>query len=74
MKEFNLEEFKKDPSRQVVTRRGKTVRIICTDRKGKQPIVALIVIDREEFAYYYNKNGFLSSKQKESDFDLFFEE
>ena len=31
MKPFNLEEYLKDPSRKVVTRDGRKVRIICTD-------------------------------------------
>lgn len=42
MKQFNLEEYLKDPSRKVVTREGRDVRIICTDMKGDCPIVALI--------------------------------
>lgn len=31
MKQFNLQEYLANPSRQVVTRDGKNVRIICTD-------------------------------------------
>ena len=31
MKAFNLEEYLKNPSKKVVTRYGKEVRIICTD-------------------------------------------
>lgn len=31
MKEFNLEEYLKNPDREVVTRDGRKVRIICTD-------------------------------------------
>ena len=31
MKQFNLEEYLKNPKRKVVTRDGKKVRIICTD-------------------------------------------
>lgn len=31
MKPFNLEEYLKNPSRKVVTRDGRNVRIICTD-------------------------------------------
>ena len=31
MKEFSLEEYLKNPSRKVVTRDGRNVRIICTD-------------------------------------------
>ena len=59
MKQFNLEEYLKNPSRKIVTRDGKKVKIICTDKKGNFPIVALIAsqtID-EEIAYSYTKNG-----------------
>ena len=44
MKEFSLEEYLKNPNREVVTRDGKKVRIVCTDRAGlnAKPIVALI--------------------------------
>ena len=31
MKEFSLEEYLKNPNREVVTRDGRKVRIICTD-------------------------------------------
>ena len=31
MKQFNLEEYLKNPSKKVVTRGGRDVRIICTD-------------------------------------------
>lgn len=43
MKAFSLEEYLKNPSRKVVMRDGRPVRIVCTDRKGggEQPIVAL---------------------------------
>ena len=72
MKEFNLDEYLKNPSQKVVTRDGKAVRIICTDRKGEQPILALVTTTGEEFVHYYHKDGFLISNQKETDFDLFF--
>ena len=44
MKEFSLEEYLKNPDREVVTRDGRKVRIICTDRTGlnAKPIVSLI--------------------------------
>lgn len=46
MKQFNLQEYLANPNRQVVTRDGVPVRIICTDRKGlcAKPIVALITL------------------------------
>ena len=42
MKQFSLEEFKKNPNRKVVTRDGRKVRIICTDAVNSHPIVGLI--------------------------------
>lgn len=59
MKQFNLEEYLKNPSRKVVTRDGLNARIICTDRKDlKFPIVALIESKLGgEFLQYYTKNG-----------------
>ena len=59
MKQFNLEEYLKNPSRKVVTRNGSKVRIICTDKKGDCPIVALI--ERSDDVYEetvtYKENG-----------------
>ena len=59
MKEFNLEEYLKDPSKKVVTRDGRAVRIICTDAKGDEPIIALVYnnIREEENVYTYNRDG-----------------
>lgn len=43
MKPFNLEEYLTNPSKKVVTREGKPVRIICTDVKSeKYQVVALV--------------------------------
>ena len=47
MKEFNLEEYLKNPSRQVVTRNGREVRIICTDYKSRKPIIGLVKKNEE---------------------------
>ena len=42
MKQFNLKEYLKDPNKKVVTRDGRNVRIICTDRQGgDRPILIL---------------------------------
>ena len=59
MKEFNLDEYLKNPSQKVVTRDGRAVRIICTDAKGDEPIIALVYnnIREEENVYTYNRNG-----------------
>ena len=57
MKEFNLEEYLKNPSQKVVTRDGREVRIICTDVKGEYPIVALVPVKQGELVYRYLRNG-----------------
>ena len=41
MKPFNLEEYLANPSRKVVTRDGRKVRIICTDAKSRYSVIAL---------------------------------
>lgn len=59
MKEFNLTEYLKDSSKKVVTRDGREVRIICTDAKGDEPIIALVYNKNrdEENVYTYNRDG-----------------
>ena len=73
MKQFNLEEYLKNPSRKVVTRNGSKVRIICTDKKGDCPIVALITtldgVAEETVTYKENGKFFGDTSYK---YDLFF--
>ena len=59
MKEFNLAEYLKNPSQKVITRDGREVRIICTDAKGDEPIIALVYNNNreEENVYTYNRDG-----------------
>ena len=73
MKPFNLEEYLKDPSQKVVTRDGREVRIICTDAKGDEPIVALLYNKNrdEENVYTYNRDGYFYDNN-DSCLDLFF--
>lgn len=73
MKEFNLDEYLKNPNQKVVTRDGREVRIICTDAKGEEPIVALIYNKNrdEENVYTYNRDGYFY-KDNNSCLDLFF--
>lgn len=73
MKQFSLEEYLKNPSRKVVTRNGSKVRIICTDKKGDCPIVALITtLDgvAEETVTYKENGKFFGDASYE--YDLFF--
>ena len=62
MKQFNLEEYLKNPSRKVVTKDGRNVRIVCIDKKGFNPILALVTRHNgiAEDVYAYTKNGELS--------------
>ena len=74
MEQFSLDKYLETPSRKVVTRNGRNVRIICTDKKGfDYPIVALIENKLEGFegALYYTKDGKYIANES-SDSDLFF--
>ena len=72
MKAFSLEEYLKNPSRKVVTRNGRKVRLICTDRRSETyPIVSLIETEYGEETCWHAKNGEYVRGQ-ESNNDLFF--
>ena len=74
MKQFNLQEYLANPSRQVVTRDGRKVRIVCTDRAGLnvKPIVALITLPNgDEVIKTFWNNGF-ETTAIEGENDLFF--
>ena len=71
MKQFNLEEYLKNPSRKVVTRSGKNARIICTDAKNVYSVVALIAEDKSERVETYLKDGRYNEGRQSYD-DLFF--
>ena len=69
MKQFNLEEFLKNPNRKVVTRNRKSVKIHCTNYIGEYPIIAQV----EGYGYStsFCKDG-LSVIGEETPNDLFF--
>lgn len=74
MKQFNLQEYLANPNRQVVTREGQKVRIVCTDRAGlnAKPIVALITLPNgDEVIKTFWNNGF-ETTAIEGENDLFF--
>ena len=72
MKKFSLNEYIANPSRKVVTREGRNVRIICTDAKRDCPILALLTAyDGSEVIYEYTKNGVITD-DGECNLDLFF--
>lgn len=74
MRPFNLEEYLTNPSKDVVTRDGRSAKIICTDRKNlNHPIVALVKskFAEEESIVCYTKEGKIFN-QVLNDADLFF--
>lgn len=73
MEQFSLEEYLKNPNRKVITRNGESVRIICTDRQGKDyPILALCYTsDGCENCFSFLPNG-RRHGDTDSCFDLFF--
>lgn len=73
MEQFSLEKWLENPSRKIVTRQGKSVRIICTDRRhiDSWPIVALEDYGDGEFVIYANIDG-RTDMCSENIHDLFF--
>ena len=55
LKPFNLEAVKADKS--VCTRDGKNVRVICFDKVGAYPVVALVQEEGMETCHFYSKDG-----------------
>lgn len=71
MKQFNLEEYLKNPEKRVVTRDGRAVRIICTDFNNKEyPIV--VEIQGEMKPATLTEEGMFFPLDGNSDKDLFF--
>ena len=76
MKQFNLCEYLKNPSKKIVTRDGRVVtKFLCTDAKGDYPIVALVESHdgTVENSFSYTTNGKIYSDNMESCSDLFFD-
>ena len=70
MKQFNLEEYLKNPSKKIVTRDGRDVRIICTDFDNPDfPIVG--EIKGYKWPISYATNG-MAIKERQLCCDLFF--
>ena len=77
MKQFSLEEYRKNPDRKIVTRNGGEVRILCTDRKsaiGLPPILALVKNGEgnEELFGFCTNGEYLCGGSSENNKDLFF--
>ena len=70
MKQFNLEEYLKNPSKKIVTRDGRDVRIICTDFDNPDfPVVA--EIKGHKWPISFATNG-MAIKERQLCSDLFF--
>ena len=71
MKPFNLEEYLKNPSRKVVTRKGIPVKIHCTNFVTiHKPVIAEIV--GRGYSQSFTKEGRFYEDTYESSEDLFF--
>ena len=72
MEQFSLEKYLENPSRKIVTREGKPVRIICTNVKGvSYSVLALVDKGDYEGPTLYTKKGEYSLGT-ECSYDLFF--
>ena len=73
MRQFDLDKYLKNPNRKIVTRDGKSVRIVCTDMIGTSyPILAVCRVDATHDCYYsYTLNG-KHNLGVDSRLDLFF--
>ena len=69
MERFNLDEYIKNPSKRVVTRDGRNVKILCTDYIGFGPIIAKV--EGTDFSQMFYSDG-RTSRYEESPYDLFF--
>lgn len=74
MEEFNLEKYLENPSRKVITRDGRSARIICTNRLDENyPVIALVRNEDYEMCYSYTTFGKLYTNQSiNRELDLFF--
>lgn len=71
MEQFSLSEYLKNPDRKIVTRDRRSARIICTDRVGRWPIIALISDNGGEIICSFTADGKKYAQEMEK-VDLFF--
>lgn len=72
MKPFNIKEYNDNPSRKVITRDGRPVRILCTNARRTYPVVALIEDkdNKEDILHAYLPDGTMCGITRQN--DLFF--
>ena len=74
MEQFSLEKYLENPNRKVVTRDGRSARIVCTNKLDKNyPVLALVRNEDYEMCYSYTTFGKLYINQSICrELDLFF--
>lgn len=70
MKQFDLQEYLKNPQKKIVTSDGESARIICPDRNPDYPIVALV--GKKTIVNCYTKKGKYFGDAVSHSRDLFF--
>lgn len=73
-KQFDLQYYLEHPETKVVTREGRSVRIICTDAMSEDTnkVVGLIRFNDYESGLMFNPDGLVFNNSEHSD-DLFFD-
>ena len=70
MKQFSLDEYLRNPSRKVVTRDGRNVKITCTNYNSFHPLIA--EIEGLKCSESFTIEGKYYIKERDSQLDLFF--
>ena len=70
MKQFSIEEYLKNPSKKVVTRDGRNVKIHCTNYSSTYPVIA--EIEGLRFSNSFYPDGKFRALKDPSPNDLFF--
>ena len=71
MKQCDWQEYLKNPNRKIITRDGKSTRIICTNRLDENyPVIALVNDEYTEKCYSYSEFG--KFENRDCELDLFF--
>lgn len=73
MKRFDLEEYLENPNRKVITRDGRSVRIVCTDVMGAiYPVLAVYKKDPTHESWNSYTTDGKHYRERDTDSDLFF--
>ena len=74
MEQFSVVKYLETPNRKVVTRDGRSARIICTNRLGDNyQVLALVADGCAELCYSYTTSGKFDEHQNvDCELDLFF--